>query len=65
MKKFLSFIYPRKNFWRMLFIMLPAIIIGWIFFPVGTVTYIDWILIYMGIQIWDDVMEIRDKLKIG
>ena len=45
--------------------MLPAIIIGWLCFPLGTVTYMDWILLYLGIQIWDDVMDIREKLKIG
>ena len=62
MKKFLEFILPSKKFWRVLFIMLPAVFIGWLFFPLGTVTYIDWILLYMGIQIWDDVMDIREKV---
>jgi hypothetical protein len=62
MKWFLKILRTEKNAWRILFIMFPAIILGWIFFPYETVTYINWVMLYMMIQLRDDVMDIKNKL---
>lgn len=48
---------------RMVAIMLPAILIGWWLFPITTITYFNWIVVCLLVFIWDDVMEIKDKLK--
>lgn len=64
MKRFLMFFVPRKRFWRMLFIMVPAVLFGWWVFPVTTLTYFNWIVICLLVAIWDDVQDIRDKLGI-
>jgi hypothetical protein len=64
MKRFLMFFVPGRRFWRMLFIMLPAILLGWWLFPVGAMTYFQWIVICLLVSIWDDIQDIRDKLGI-
>jgi len=62
MKKFLLFFFPPKNAWRMLFIMLPFVLLGWWILPVGTMTYFQWLVVNLLVAIWFDIMEIRDKL---
>ena len=64
MKKFLLFFFPSKNAWRMLFMMLPVILIGWWLFPVVPITYIQFLVVNLLVAIWFDIMEIRDKLDI-
>lgn len=64
MKKWLVLFFPSKSGWRMLRLVLPAVLFGWIFLPTGTTTYVSFITLYILIMIWSDVMEIRDKLGI-
>jgi hypothetical protein len=54
---------PEKNWWRVLFLMLPAILLGWLLFPMVMVTYTDWIVVSMLVFIWTDIMDIRDRLE--
>lgn len=50
-----------KNWWKMLALIVPATLVGWLIFPVGTITYWDFIVGVLLINIWDDVMRIQDK----
>jgi len=63
MKRFLKFLMPEKNWWRLVFLMLPAILLGWLLFPMVMVTYTDWIVVSMLVFIWTDIMDIRDRLE--
>jgi hypothetical protein len=60
--KFLSLFLPDKNGWRLVWMILPLVIIGWILFPVVPVTYTQWMVCGLIIMLWLDVMEIKDKL---
>lgn len=60
--KLLAWFWPTKNHWYILITMLPAVFIGLWLLPIGTITYMDFIVLVMVINIWYDVMKLQDKL---
>lgn len=64
LKKVLLALVPSVGVIRMLCLMLPGIIFAWLFFPLVTVDYATFLMIYVLIMIWGDVIDIRTKLEI-
>jgi len=60
--KLIRFFWPSKNVWYMLFISLPAVLLGWWLLPVTSLTYFKFIVIVLLVSIWHEVLEVKDKL---
>ena len=65
MKKLLKFLIPAQEWRRLFLLMLPAMLLGWLLFPIPIITYVDFIIVAVLIGIWIDIMEIRNKLNVS